>query len=338
MALVCDVCLDHFDLNCHRPKGLPCGHTICSTCVLHPALGRKCPVCRKDLATDPNGFPDNILAIRMLEDGGAQHDNEAVGTDANLQQLQRGVEAGRKVVQLLRQVVPMTVESLNNYVESTVAQLRQMEEALDRLQQQVAAGEESAPRRPVAVAVKQLQTVAHLEDSLRLLSASKVSIVAEEAEASWRACVQLGPFDLICRLLLLQLRADGQLQKAGAAEAATPAAYIGPPKLSVLRVIDTDYDDDANLEVESILRDRRRWKNTRILQNLGGANAEELLQALKPHLHIEELEYSETVAGPWVLEEVQKITSLKKLIVSCDPGLGDYPDLPLHLALYFLPF
>lgn len=47
MELECDICFIRLDVNNHRPKSLPCGHTICKECVENPALGKKCPSCRK---------------------------------------------------------------------------------------------------------------------------------------------------------------------------------------------------------------------------------------------------------------------------------------------------
>ncbi|XP_026283321.1 uncharacterized protein LOC113209827 [Frankliniella occidentalis] len=317
MALACDVCFSYFDLARHRPKSLPCGHTICSVCALHPALGRKCPTCRKDLETDAGDLPDNILAIRMMEgaEGAAPHDARV----RQVQQLQRGVEVGRQVVQQLRRLVPVAVEALNNQLASSVAQLRQMEQALERLQ---LAGEESVSLDPRTA--QQLQGAAYQEDSLRLLSSksSKVSVVAEEGEATWRASVQLGSFDQVVRLVLLQLLSDGQLHKVD--------PYVGPPKLSVFSIDDKDVDREGLfLNVNNILQDRRRWRNTRILKNFRGGCAEDLLQAMTPYLNLEEIELH--TLEPAVLVQVENLTSLKKLIVCCQPGLEGYPDLPLQL-------
>ncbi|XP_052125249.1 E3 ubiquitin-protein ligase rnf152-B-like [Frankliniella occidentalis] len=47
MGPQCDICFLDFDLDRHRPKVLPCGHTVCKACVENPGLGTKCPTCRK---------------------------------------------------------------------------------------------------------------------------------------------------------------------------------------------------------------------------------------------------------------------------------------------------
>ncbi|XP_052130779.1 roquin-2-like [Frankliniella occidentalis] len=196
MALLCDVCLDQFDLDIHRPKSSPCGHTICCECVHNPAFGLKCPTCRKVLSTDPKSLPDNVLAIRLIGADGAPPPRIAAPEreEAKMLQLQRGVDAGRKVVQVLRQV------SLQRHLDSSVAQLRQMEDALEKMQKQATAGagNSSAAEEGARDTVRHLQhlrQVAQLEDSLRLLTTNRCSIVAEEDEATWRTTVHLGPLD-----------------------------------------------------------------------------------------------------------------------------------------------
>lgn len=48
---VCPVCFSEFDSCLHPPSILPCGHTFCWPCLLHPSLATSgrihCPLCRK---------------------------------------------------------------------------------------------------------------------------------------------------------------------------------------------------------------------------------------------------------------------------------------------------
>ncbi|XP_052119613.1 uncharacterized protein LOC113202351 [Frankliniella occidentalis] len=325
MELQCDICFNQFDLDQHRPKSLPCGHTVCGECVQNPALGKKCPTCRKDLAADPTDLPDTILAIRMIENDGAPPRKKPKTEETEVRQLRRGVEAGRKVVEVLRLVVPKAVEALNRQLDSSVAQLRQLEEALElQVQRGPAGGEVSDP------VAEQLQLAVQLEDSLRLLTANKCSVVAEEEDgAAWRSSAPLGGFSDILRLLLLQLRADGQLEKVdGAAFPDTSGVFVGPPIISVLETDEEDFED-GDLKVNDILLDRPRWRNTRSLKCSHGDGLEELLRVLAAQL--EELKIKgECNVQPMV--EVERMTSLKRLSVKCvnDKSL-DYPDLPLQL-------
>ncbi|XP_052125246.1 uncharacterized protein LOC113205871 [Frankliniella occidentalis] len=329
MELQCDICFGQFDLDHHRPKSLPCGHTICRECVQNPAIGRKCPTCRRNLSASPDDLPDNIFVTRLLE-----HDAAPTGVasrarrmEERARQLQRGAAAGRKLVHLLRQMVPLAVEALNNQLSSSEAQLQQVEEALEQLrqlQQREAAGEENTTA-PLQPAVGELQLAVQMEDSLRLLTANKCSVEAEEdAGAAWRAEVQLGPFDHLVRPLLLQLQLDGHLAKVDAVVAAPPppppaALYVGPPRLSNLTIDDVKADD--------IVRSGRRWRNIRTLNNVIGRDSERLLRVVAPQL--EELNISVEV-GPSVLEEVGRMPSLRRLLVECS-DTGDFPDLPLQL-------
>ncbi|XP_052121211.1 uncharacterized protein LOC113213928 isoform X2 [Frankliniella occidentalis] len=327
MELQCDICYVDFDLDLHRPKSLPCGHTICKECVQNPELGRRCPTCRKDLPVDLDDLPDTILAIRLIENGGVPPRKKPRGEDSDQQRLQRGVDAGRKVVEALRLAVPKAVEALNRQLDASVAQLLQLEEALEQQVQRNARDDGGTPPPPV----EQLQLAVQLEDSLRLLTTNECSVVAEEEDGpTWKAALQLGGFGDILRMLLLQLRADGQLQKvADVAVPAAPAAYVGPPMTTTLTMYVNDFDE-GRLEVDDILRDERRWKNARAIRGLQGRGSDKLLRVLAPQLpHLEELDIlGEVEAG--VMEQVGTLSSLKRLKVQYDWDL-DYPDLPLQL-------
>ncbi|XP_026280626.1 uncharacterized protein LOC113208013 [Frankliniella occidentalis] len=337
MELQCDICFMQFDLHLHRPKNLPCGHTICNECVQNPALGRKCPLCRNDLNGDPADLPDSIALIRLIENAGAPPLKKPRTEGAEVQRLRRGVEAGRKVVELLQLVVPKAVEALNRQLDSSVAQLRQVEEALELQVQRGrgAAGVEGGD--PVA---EQLQLAGKLEDNLRLLTANECSVVAVEADgATWRACSQLGGFSDMLRPLLLQLRADDQLEKVDVAPfPATPGVYVGPPTTTVLQTTKDDFKN-GHLNFTDLFRDSLRWRNVRCLISSYAGGLEELLRIVAPHL--EELQIGGVFgtpvehrhrAQPSAMVEVMEMASLKRLRVRCDREVnGVFPDLPLQL-------
>ncbi|KAE8742342.1 hypothetical protein FOCC_FOCC012142 [Frankliniella occidentalis] len=87
MNLKCDSCLLKFDLDSHRPKSLPCGHTICKECVENPALGTKCPTCKKAFEKRrPQNLPDTAIVVRLLEDEEAPPSKKPKTENPNLAQ------------------------------------------------------------------------------------------------------------------------------------------------------------------------------------------------------------------------------------------------------------
>ncbi|XP_052130965.1 uncharacterized protein LOC113208475 isoform X2 [Frankliniella occidentalis] len=330
MNLKCDICFVNFDLDSHRPKCLPCGHTICKECVEKPDMGRKCPTCRKAFRQRrPEDLPDNFLVAQLLENEDAPPCKKLKTKDLELEQLQRGADAGRKMVEMLHLVLPQAVEALNSQLESSVAQLGQVEEALERRVQREAAGDVGTTSD---AAEEPLQLARQLEASHRLLTSAKCTVTAEEEGGSaWTASVQRGGCGDILRLML-QLRADGQLRKVDDAIAvpdAPAAPYVGPPLISTLKITHKHLDN-GRLKVADILRDvLHRWAIPRRLKNLHGEGSEDLLQVVGPHL--EELGFPYTwEAQPSVMEEVEKMSGLKRLDVTCAKNVN-HPDLPLLL-------
>ncbi|XP_052126290.1 uncharacterized protein LOC113209900 isoform X2 [Frankliniella occidentalis] len=319
----CDICFMQFDLNNHRPKCLPCGHTICLRCMQSPGM-KRCPMCMKDLTVDPGDLPDNISLIRMVEKQGAPPPCKVLRReDTAVQQLQRGVDAGRKLVEQLRHLVPLAVEALNRQLDSSVAQLSRMEETLGKLQRKQAPGDEDTP--PDLLAGEQFQLVVQLEDSLRLLAATKCRVVAEQSADTWTASVKLGPNHDVMRLLLLQLRADAELHKV--------AVAVGPPRLSTF-VIDRPDTEGRKWKVKDVIKNPWLCENIRVLQNLTGAGSAELLRVIRvvaPQL--EELEMSESVDDlDAALKQAVEMPSLKRLIIgNSDQEFRKLPDLPLQL-------
>ncbi|XP_052132475.1 uncharacterized protein LOC113215079 [Frankliniella occidentalis] len=179
-----------------------------------------------------------------------------------------------------------------------------------------------------------------LEDSLRLLTTNKCSVVTEEEDggSTWKADVQLGELGDVFRLLLLQLRADGQLAKVDdVAGPSSPAAYVGPPMTTTLTITDKDLSE-GGLKVNDIVRDKQRWEHARCIKGLKGKGSDKLLRVLASHpVHLEELECSGPVE-PKVMEEVLKLTSLKRLHIESVQKCDDYPDLPLQLEEFRIKF
>ncbi|XP_052132447.1 uncharacterized protein LOC127752023, partial [Frankliniella occidentalis] len=289
----------------------------------------------------PEDLPDNVLAVQLLENEDVLVLDDAPLCkmpkieDLELEQLQRGADAGRRVVEMLRLMVPRAVETLNRQLESSVAWLGQVEEALKRRVQREAAGDvgttsDVVVEEPLQLA-EQLKAIHHLLTSI----SNKCTFASEEEGGSaWTASAQSGGCgDNLLRLLLLQLWDDGVLGKVHddiviTAPAVTrAAAYVGPPLISVLR-INNEHLENGRLKVNDILRDiPQKCSIPRSLKALRGGGSEDLLRVMGPHL--EELEISGEVQ-PSVMEEVQKLSALRRLKVQCAKEV-DFPDLPLQL-------
>ncbi|XP_052125774.1 uncharacterized protein LOC113209394 [Frankliniella occidentalis] len=229
---------------------------------------------------------------------------------------------------MLRLVVPQAVEVLNRQLEWSVAQLGEVEQALERRVQREAAGDVGTTSDAVE---EPLQLAEQLEASHRLLTSTKCTVAAEEeGGSSWTASVQPGGCGDILRVLLLRLRADGQLGEVDDAIAVTDgpaAAHVGPPLINILTINDAHLQD-GSLKVNDILRDvKKQWNTPRSLRHLRGDGSEDLLRVIGPHL--EELEIWGNVQ-PSVMEEVQKMSGLRRLEVECAHNV-EYPDLPLQL-------
>ncbi|KAI9563432.1 hypothetical protein GHT06_010895 [Daphnia sinensis] len=70
--VTCSVCLCEFDDANRKPKFLPCGHTICCTCLAEIKRNRQiqCPLCRKvhSHSDDVANLPNNNYALRLVRD------------------------------------------------------------------------------------------------------------------------------------------------------------------------------------------------------------------------------------------------------------------------------
>ncbi|KAK3920218.1 E3 ubiquitin-protein ligase COP1 [Frankliniella fusca] len=207
MNLQCSGCF--IDLHCDNyfPKTLQCGHTCCKECVQNLDMHQKCPSCGKVLLPDP---VDHLFVVKQTErdkPGREQEHKEQV------RQLARGIAAGEELVAQLVKAVPAAVQALKQLLDSANTQVGQLKQALEELRREKA-GAGAAPE----LVPEQLEQAVRLVDGLRLMSIPKSSLVAVEEDGTvWKACDELGPAG---RLLLLQLRVDGRLEKAdGSAEA-----------------------------------------------------------------------------------------------------------------------
>ncbi|XP_052131853.1 uncharacterized protein LOC127751806 [Frankliniella occidentalis] len=102
---------------------------------------------------------------------------------------------------------------------------------------------------------------------------------------------------------------------------------------TTLTITDKDLSE-GDLKLNGIVRDKQRWKDTRCIKGLKGKSSDKLLRVLASHpvhpVHLEELECSGQVE-PKFMEEVLKLSSLKRLDVESVQKCDDYPDLPLQL-------
>ncbi|KAK3920220.1 E3 ubiquitin-protein ligase TRIM32, partial [Frankliniella fusca] len=379
MDLRCSGCFVDIDRDNCSPKTLHCGHTCCKECVQNLDMHQKCPSCGKVLLTEP---VDRLLVDKLPEKDKPCREQEH---EEQVRQLARGIAAGEELVAQLVKAVPAAVQALQQLLDSTTTQVGQLKQALEELRR-----EEPGAGATPELMPEQLEQAVRLVDGLRLMSIPKSSLVAVEDDGTvWKAFDELGPTG---RLLLLQLRVDGRLEKAdGSAEAggvprqddydatasrsaqtdsgaaldsrtplqdglvskttvhdgdqsgeeiegdgldrsedglqAEDKPFVGPPGISVLTIDEESDCKGKLLKVNDILKSKR-WVHARALRSLTGCGSERLLRVLAPQL--EELEI-EGVASPSVMEEVAKMSKLKRLICECDDEVEVYPDLPLQL-------
>ncbi|KAK3920219.1 E3 ubiquitin-protein ligase TRIM32 [Frankliniella fusca] len=394
MDLRCSGCFVDIDRDNCSPKTLHCGHTCCKECVQNLDMHQKCPSCGKVLLTEP---VDRLLVDKLPEKDKPCREQEH---EEQVRQLARGIAAGEELVAQLVKAVPAAVQALQQLLDSTTTQVGQLKQALEELRR-----EEPGAGATPELMPEQLEQAVGLVDGLRLMSIPKSSLVAVEEDGTvWKAFDELGPAG---RLLLLQLRVDGRLEKAdGSAEAgglprqddddatasrsvqtdggaedfcggaaldsktplqdgasSLPQAvldftstvqdgdqsgeeiegdgldrsedglqagdkpFVGPPGISVLTIHEESDFDGELLKVNDILNSKR-WVRARALRNLSGGGSDVLLRVLAPQL--EELQI-EGVASPSAMEEVAKMSKLKRLICKCDKKVEVYPDLPLQL-------
>ncbi|KAK3920217.1 tRNA nuclease CdiA-2, partial [Frankliniella fusca] len=300
---------------------------------------------------------DNFFLVQLIE----KNRCKVQVREEQVRQLARGIAAGEKLVAQLVKAVPAAVQALQQLLDSATTQVGQLKQDFEELRREEA-GASATPE----LVPEQLEQAVRLVDGLRLMSIPKSSLVAVEEDGTvWKAFDELGPTG---RLLLLQLRVDGRLEKDGAASLrqaglvskttvqdgdqsgeeiegdgldrsedglqAEDKPFVGPPGISVL-TIDKESDCEGKLlKVNDILKSER-WLHARALRRLNGGGSEVLLRVLAPQL--EELEI-EGVASPSVMEEVAKMSKLKRLICKCDQKVEVYPDLPLQLEELKLQF
>jgi hypothetical protein len=64
----CLICFDDYDKTLHRPKCLPCAHTICRDCLYRLPTPLTCPLDRSKIDKRADEIPDNYAMIDMLSD------------------------------------------------------------------------------------------------------------------------------------------------------------------------------------------------------------------------------------------------------------------------------
>ncbi|KAK3920277.1 E3 ubiquitin-protein ligase TRIM32 [Frankliniella fusca] len=208
MPLPCDICFEHFDCKVHRPKVLPCGHTVCLKCVENPTLGRICPKCRKGFTTGPADLLDNMYVLSVMETV-----DQTAASPGKLQQLQRGVDAAQHEVRLLEQAI----DALNDKLTSSRAQLLLMNLAV----------------RARAPTIGQLKLAAQLEDRHRLLTASKYDLLEEDKDGASRRFSLEPDHHLACLMPVLQgAREEDNKDDKEDTEDELACCPLGPPSYS----------------------------------------------------------------------------------------------------------
>lgn len=194
----CIVCFELFDEGPHRPKVLPCGHSLCSGCVGNSELKRRCPEDRKEYNGSAKDLPDNFTVLRMLDEPSAR-DKEFVRV---VELLERGLAAGRRVQQLLDE----KLISQSVVVDDWHKRCDEVQNSLQRVQ---ALGRVS-PKEARTLAAAVSDTVQRLEGGDHLLSnAAKCYVIVEDAVG--RTLTAALPRSELPVGLLLRLREDGRL-------------------------------------------------------------------------------------------------------------------------------
>ena len=85
-VFTCIVCYVRFDLQQREPMVLPCGHTLCRTCLFNSAV-RACPLDRSDLPLDKSTLKRNHLVAQQV-----------VAINTPVHQLLQGLELGSLAV------------------------------------------------------------------------------------------------------------------------------------------------------------------------------------------------------------------------------------------------
>ncbi|XP_034256330.1 uncharacterized protein LOC117654199 [Thrips palmi] len=193
----CVVCLEPFDEGRHRPKALPCGHSLCAECVGKPELGRRCPEDRKAFFGLAHNLPDNITVLRMLT--GASRSRSATATEASL------LKSGKKIL-----------EHLDDGLLEFTSHAEEWRRLCDRVQEALqpeAASKWGTPRRE-----KLSDAALLMQDADRLLSAvASCSVTVQGRDGATRSA-ELRRQEYVS--LLLRLQDSGRL---------LPAAQAQPP-------------------------------------------------------------------------------------------------------------
>lgn len=84
-SLECEVCMVPYNSNEHRPRFLPCGHSMCSSCIIetirtcHSNLS--CPFCRTECGTavkTVDDFPTAFALLNLIDNSGPKASSGAL--------------------------------------------------------------------------------------------------------------------------------------------------------------------------------------------------------------------------------------------------------------------
>lgn len=100
--LECEICFVRFDYNVHRPRSLPCGHSLCSLCITDTFKANEdsgndcllCPFCRTSCGPYKRRvgqFPETFFILKMLE-----VESEKAKGNGESQEKEKDIEEKRK--------------------------------------------------------------------------------------------------------------------------------------------------------------------------------------------------------------------------------------------------
>lgn len=317
------MCLELFDTGLHRPKVLPCGHSLCSECVGKRCLERWCPEDRKEFKGSAEDLPDNFTLLRMLSAESTRSHSTPRKDRIQLEEmLQRGVASGSEVLQQLDR----SMLRERSFAEDLRQQHSQIQGTLQRLQSLVRVPLKEAREHALSLA----GSVQRMEDGERLLThvaKCSVTVVGDDGIAR-RADLHGEEYPLS---LLLRLHRDGRLVAQTARETETQedsggvsAGVSEPDACGSAQCLDLTNKDGADISR------RRHLLQVRQLTGLNCRFVREsysLLRAVAPRL--EEL-HMDGASAQHMLLLLRSFAALRKLDVTCLVQ-ENFPALPLDL-------
>ena len=66
----CSICIQNYTSEERKPKSLPCGHTLCASCItdIHSGEVIVCPMCKQEHQISLDKIPINFSLLTIIED------------------------------------------------------------------------------------------------------------------------------------------------------------------------------------------------------------------------------------------------------------------------------